>query len=70
MRADDITSDSTFLLSQDDSSNPSDTADQVGREESGDTQIVPRLFIWITLRVLVDFWGTRLSTERPVERLM
>ena len=36
MRADDITSDSTFLLYQDDSSNPGDTADQVGREETGE----------------------------------
>ena len=36
MRADDISSDSTFLLYQDDSSNPGDTADQVGREESGE----------------------------------
>ena len=36
MRADDITSDSTFLLYQDDNSDPGDTADQVGREESGE----------------------------------
>lgn len=36
MRADDITSDSTFLLYQDDNSDPGDTADQVSREESGE----------------------------------
>ena len=68
MRADDITSDSTFLLYQDDSSDPGDTDDQVGREESGEYLTYPNCSSSVYLDNIEGSGGP--STERPVERLM
>lgn len=68
MSADDITSDSTFLLYQDDSSDPSDTDDQVGSEESGAYLIYTNCSSSVYLDNIEG--SGEPSTDRPVERLM